>query len=223
MLYIAEEGWKVISTTRILDWLLDDVPLPERSVALHFDNGWLDTRTAAMPILQEFVMTGTCYLITEAINASSEGKSTTIRTQTEGLIEKPFMTWDHAEELIGAGWEIGAHTATHCKLADKLTNEGDEGVIWEVESSNSVFAERLGFVAAHFAYPSGSRNERTDELLAPYYRSLRLWHYNYPIVWTFTDRNTSRLALDCQNVDNTVPFEDFVRIFNEALNGDLNP
>ncbi len=92
-----------------------------------------------------------------------------------------------------------------------------------MESSNSVFAERLGFVPAHFAYPSGSRNERTDELLAPYYRSLRLWHYNYPIVWRFTDRNTSRLALDCQNVDNTVPFEDFVRIFNEALNVDLNP
>ena len=60
---------------------------------------------------------------------------------------------------------------------------------------------------------------RTDALLARYYRSLRLWHFSNPPVWTFTDRATSPLALDCQNIDSTVPFEDFARIFEEALEG----
>ena len=69
----------------------------------------------------------------------------------------------------------------------------------------------------HFAYPSGSRNTETDELLAPLYRSLRLWHDDFPIVWTITDRATSRLAIDCQNIDVRVPFADFQRIFTEAL------
>ena len=86
----------------------------------------------------------------------------------------------------------------------------------EVEESNQAFAGQLGFVPTHFAYPSGSRNERTDELLSGLYRSLRLWSFSHPPRWTFTDQDTSPRSLDCQNVDSTVSFEDFVRIFAEA-------
>ena len=95
--------------------------------------------------------------------------------------------------------------------------EGDEGVVLEVQTSNDMFKRRLGFVPAHFAYPSGSRNDRTDMLLSRYYRSLRLWHFEWPIHWMFTDYNTSRLALEVQNIDLRVPFEDFKRIFSETL------
>ncbi len=105
----------------------------------------------------------------------------------------------------------------HCKVAEKHAAGGDEGVVLEVQTSNDMFKRRLGFVPDHFAYPSGSRNDRTDTLLSRYYRSLRLWHFELPIRWTFTDYNTSRLALECQNIDLRVPFEDFKRLFNEAL------
>ena len=87
----------------------------------------------------------------------------------------------------------------------------------EVEEANEAFAEQLGFVPSHFAYPSGSRNERTDELLSGYYRSLRLWGFSHPPRWTFADQDSSPMALDCQNVDSTVSFKDFVRIFAEAV------
>ena len=119
--------------------------------------------------------------------------------------------------MLDEGWEIGAHTATHCKIADMHAAEGDAGVISETRVANNVFAQRLGFVPDHFAYPSGSHSERTDELLARYYRSLRLWHFEWPIRWTFTDRTTSPLAIDCQNIDLRVPFADFERIFSESL------
>ena len=86
----------------------------------------------------------------------------------------------------------------------------------EVERSNALYAQRLGFVPAHFAYPGGSRNVHTDALLAPYYRSLRRWAYTDPPQWTITNRGTSPQALECQNVDATVSFADFRRIFTEA-------
>ena len=215
--YIADEGWQVVSTSDIVDWLLDGAQLPDRALALHFDNGWLDTRTVVMPILKDFGMTATCYVITDTLDAASGGLSTSILTKTEGRIEKPFMTWQQVGELLESGWEIGAHTASHPKLAETCAAEGDAAVIREIEMSNAVFRERLGSVPSHFAYPSGSRSHRTDELLAPRYRSLRLWHAEFPIVWSFTNRETSRLALDCQNVDFRIPFEDFQRIFIEAL------
>ena len=217
MQYIADEGWSVVTTRQVVDWLTDRTRLPEKVVVLHFDNGWLDTAMVALPILREFNMTATCFPIAEGVEAASETRSIPVRTFTEGVIKKPFMTWDQAQELLEGGWEIGAHTATHCRLAEKHAVEGDEGVLWEIQRSNNLFKRRLGFVPDHFAYPSGSRNDRTDTLLSPYYRSLRLWHWEWPIRWTFTDYHTSRLALDCQNIDLRVPFEDFKRIFNKAL------
>jgi len=217
MRHIAEEGWRVVATSEIVNWLLAGADLLDRALALHFDNGWLDTRTVAMPILKELGMTAMCYVVTGGLDAASGGQSTPLRTQTEGRIEKPFMTWQQAGELLACGWEIGAHTATHPRLAETHAAEGDAGVIREIETSHAVFRERLGFVPPHFAYPSGSRSRGTDELLAPYYRSLRRWHIEFPIVWSFADRGTSPLALDCQNMDFRVPFQDFKRIFSEAL------
>jgi peptidoglycan/xylan/chitin deacetylase (PgdA/CDA1 family) len=215
--YIADEGWNVVSTTQIVDWITGGTTRQEKVVALHFDNGWLDTAMVASPILREFGITAACFPITDGVEAASESRSIPVRTLTEGVIEKPFMTWDQAHELLEAGWEIGAHTATHCRVAETHAAEGDEGVVGEIETSNDLFKRRLGLVPDHFAYPSGSRNDRTDTLLSHYYRSLRLWHFEWPIRWTFTDTNTSHLALECQNVDLRVPFEDFKRIFSEAL------
>jgi peptidoglycan/xylan/chitin deacetylase (PgdA/CDA1 family) len=217
MTHIAENGWTVVSTTQVVEWLASGGTLPERSVALHFDNGWLDARTMVMPILRELDMTGTCYVISEGVEAATAGRPAAILTSTEGAVQKPCITWRQAEELLDAGWEIGAHTATHPRLAEVQAGQGDEAVIAEIERSNEAYAENLGFVPAHFAYPSGSRSERTDALLAPYYRSLRLWHFSHPPVWSFTDAGTSPLALDCQNIDSTVGFDDFARIFEEAL------
>ena len=217
MSYLADEAWNVVSTTQVVEWLEGEAELPERSLALHFDNGWLDTHRTAMPVLTEYGMAGTCYVISEATEAASQGRTATIRTSTEGSVAKPFMTWDHAKEMLEAGWEIGAHTATHPKLADVHESSGDGGVLAQVEEPNETYARRLGFVPDHFAYPSGSRNERTDAILSRYYRSLRLWRFSFPPRWSFTDRSTSPLAVECQNIDNTVSFEDFIRIFSEAL------
>ena len=217
--FIAESEWQVVSTSQVIDWLIDGAELPQRAVALHFDNSWLDTYTMARPLLEEFGMRGMCFVITDGVDAASEGKTKTVRTLTEGVIENPFMNWEHVEELAEAGWEIGAHTASHCKMTDKYEAEGERGVLGEVETSNAILKRRLGFIPPHFAYPSGSRNEQTDKLLAGYYRSLRLWHDDFPIVWRFTDRQTSRLAIECQNIDGRVAFEDFQRIFTEALGG----
>jgi len=217
MNHIAASDWNVMSTSQIVDWVKKKAPLPPRAVALHFDNGWLDTATVALPILRQFDFAATCFPITDGVEAASVGKSAAVRTLTEGVIEKPFMTWAQAQQLLDAGWEIGAHTATHCKIADQHAAAGDEGVIAEAETANEIFVRHLGFAPAHFAYPSGSRNQRTDELLSRYYHSLRLWHFEWPIRWTFTDSTTSTLALDCQNIDLRVPFEAFATIFSQAL------
>ena len=214
--YIAENGWEVVTTSRVVGWLEGREDLPEKAVVLHFDNGWLDTRTISMPILREMAMAATCYVISDGTEAAGRGLPAAIRTSTEGAVQKPCITWRQAEELLREGWEIGAHTATHPKLAEVLDAEGPEAMMDEIERSNEAYRANLGFVPDHFAYPSGSRDGRTDAMLAPHYRSLRRWTFSHPPRWEFTDGQTRPHGLECQNIDNTVSFEDFVRIFDEA-------
>ena len=215
--YLVSGGWSALSTTRIVDWLETGRPLPAKALALHFDNGWLDTAEVVLPVLRQAGFCATCFPITDGVEDASQGRSTAVRTLTEGVVEKPFMNWDQIGSLVDQGWEIGAHTATHCKLADLQNDEGDEAVIGEALNANQIFAQRLGFVPAHFAYPSGSRNERTDEVLARYYRSLRLWHAEWPIRCTFTHAGTSPLAIDCQNIDLRISFSDFAGLIAASV------
>ena len=211
--YLDDNDWTVVSTTQIIDWLGNGAGLPERAVALHFDNGWLDTFEVVLPMLANRGFAATCFPITDGIEAASAGRSAAVHTLTECVVEKPFMTWGQVQKLLDAGWEIGAHTATHCKVADRHQEEGDAGVAREAEDANALFRRHLGFTPAHFAYPSGSRNDRTDQLLSAYYRSLRLWHFEWPIHWSFTRADTPADAIDCQNIDLRVSFADFQRIF----------
>ncbi len=209
--------WHNVSTTQIVDWLEGKGELPSpKSFALHFDNGWLDTYETALAVTDSCGVHATCFPITDGVEAATAGESAAVRTLTEGVVEKPFMTWEQAGQLIQHGWEIGAHTATHCKVGDKQESDGDDAIIAEAETSNDLFEQRLGMVPDHFAYPSGSRNQRSDELLSRFYRSLRLWHFEQPIKWTFTQRDTSPLAVDCQNIDVRVPFEEFERLLGAA-------
>ncbi|MEE2659706.1 MAG: polysaccharide deacetylase family protein [Candidatus Latescibacterota bacterium] len=209
--WLAEEGWQVVSTSQLLDGL-EQAFLPTRCAVLHFDNGWIDTFEVVLPLLQERGYNATCYPITDGVEAATDGRAATVRTMTEGIVRHRFMTWQQLVQLAAAGWEIGAHTATHCRLAERHVEAGDEAVVWEAEAANALFERHLGTAPSHFAYPSGSRNERTDELLAPYYRSLRLWHFEWPIRWSYTEPQTSPHALECQNIDLRVDEAAFRRI-----------
>ena len=43
--HIKSDGWKAISTTRLVDWIDGLEDIPDRSFVIHFDNGWLDSWT----------------------------------------------------------------------------------------------------------------------------------------------------------------------------------
>ena len=225
--FIRDEGWSVIGTSDVISWVQRggrDPALPEKAAVLHFDNGWLDTFTVVAPILQEYGFTATLFPITDGLEAASSGRTAAVRTRTEGVVSKPFMTWEQARAMQDVyGWEMGGHTATHCKVADHHAEHGDAGVMQEAEVSNGLFEKHLGKPPSHFAYPSGSRTNRTDELLladgrgsSGCYDSLRLWEVVYPIEWKFTDASTPLHSIEGQNIDLRVNFDEFTKIFELA-------
>lgn len=149
--YLLQHGYQVVSLEAVLRYLALGEPLPERPVVLTFDDGYRDAYDLVFPILREYGVTATFFLVTAPIDQGSPD----------------YVTWDQVREMSEAGMEFGAHTYTHPDLTDKDTDY----VVWQVVGSQEAIEERVGHEVRYFAYPSGAYDEHAVAVV----RSAGFW------------------------------------------------
>ncbi len=132
--FIRQEGYHTLSLAQIRQHIQEALPLPEKSVLITFDDGYLDNYTNAFPILQQYSMQASFYLIT-------------------GMIGQPNrMTVPQIREMAAAGMDFGSHTVSHRPLAGLSTAE----VTAELSQSKNSLEQMLGSAVEFTAYPCGS-------------------------------------------------------------------
>lgn len=118
----------------------------KNSVAITFDDAYLDVYTNAMPILKKYNARATVFAIGKPKQAN--------RVELDNNL--PFMNIEQLKELVEHNWEIGYHTATHPNLSklskDELYNE--------VVHSKHEFEREIGLKIRYFAYPKGMYNKQ---------------------------------------------------------------
>lgn len=114
---LAASG-RMISVSQLADAAVDE-PVPDGSVALTFDDGYLDTLTMAAPLLQKYQVPATLYLATQYV-ANAESQWADVLYSTFRHRERDKLT----VELIGsfdlrkkdqreaALYELGRHLAS---------------------------------------------------------------------------------------------------------------
>lgn len=147
---IADAELPVISMDEFLAWRRGEANIPDYSIMITIDDGWLGTHTYALPILKEFGFPFTCFLYTNYVNIG--GRS---------------MNFEQINELIEAGAEIGSHSISHAAMT-RRGNRGEEAYQqWlrdEFLKSKQWLEERLPVRIRTFAYPFGSYNDAIAEL-----------------------------------------------------------
>lgn len=135
-----------------------DGTLPERSVAVTFDDGYASTLRAE-DILAEFGFPATVFVVTSFTESGRElfwpGIDTWIRTEHRHELEP--ADWKALEQLIEGGWEVGSHTVTH-RL---LTSLPDDVLDAELTRSREAIAARFGSCTS-LAYPYGVSDRRVE-------------------------------------------------------------
>lgn len=126
--------------------------LPERAVAITFDDGYR-SMLDAKPILDRFGYPATVFVVTDFVESGRPLTWAGIEHWKDGTYasELESLRWGDVEHLAEAGWEIGSHTRSHAFLPrlsyDRLEHE--------VAGSREVLVRRLGRCDS-FAYPYGA-------------------------------------------------------------------
>ena len=148
---LTKNNYNVISIDQIVEALINNRNLPEKSVAITIDDAFFSIYKKAWPILKKTKLPFTIFVSTVPVNSRS----------------KNYMNWDQIRELSAAGVTIGHHTRNHFHLV----NKDKETIIKEIEEASNDFLENLGFVPDIFAYPYGEYSYEIKQIVKQYFKA----------------------------------------------------
>ena len=152
---IGDLGFTCLTMSDLVD-LAASGELPDRPLAITFDDGRADFSEYAVPLLAERGLPATIYLVSGCIG----GTSSWLPIQAER--DQPMMSWTDVGALASVGIECGAHTVTH----PQLDLVGTERARREIGDSRHQLEQHLGSPVRSFAYPHGFHTRQVSDLVA---------------------------------------------------------
>ncbi len=149
--FLSSEGYQALGLVEAVD-LLSDGRLPARTVALTFDDGYLDVAEEVLPLLEERGFRATVFVVTGV--ADGLARLPWYRRQP------PLLTWEDIVRLDREGiLSFEAHTITH----PNLPSLDAETARREIAGSKAALEARLERGVEAFSYPAGrfGARERT--------------------------------------------------------------
>jgi peptidoglycan/xylan/chitin deacetylase (PgdA/CDA1 family) len=147
MAWLARNGYTSITLDDLYRALTEGRPLPPRPVILTFDDGYADAYEHAFPILKQYGLTATFFVVTGWLDTRQPG----------------YLTWDQAREMVAAGMSIQSHTRSHHDLTDGCDHDCR---IYEILGSVETIAAEIGIRPRFFCYPGGRYDDAVLPMLA---------------------------------------------------------
>lgn len=141
--YLRAEGYETISMLDYAKAKKGKLMLPPKPVVLTFDDGYENNYTTLLPILEEYGMKGTVYMITNRIGR-------------EG-----YLTWNQLRDMQARGMEIGSHTANHQPLTTFDPKKQDD----ELRLSKLLLEWNGIHTVFSFSYPNGAYDASLPAML----------------------------------------------------------
>lgn len=151
--YLQTNNFNVIELSELIIALQAQVPIPEKSVAITFDDGYSSIYDTAFPMLEEFGFPFTLFVSTGPID----------RTQSN------YMTWEEISEMASAGVTIGNHLVEHPYMLDKI--QGETEAQWinrldqEIQQAQRTITHHTGQDNKYLAYPYGEYDSNIKNLV----------------------------------------------------------
>jgi len=155
---LAETGYHVADFVDLVAWRDGQRKLPDKTAIVTFDDGFLDFRDTAWPILNKLGFPATVFLPTDCMGGYENWN---------GANHPPrqLMSWSDIGALYKDGARFGSHSQNHANL----TQLAKEGLSLQLRQSRGNLEDALGEPVDAFAAPYGAVNEGVLSAIAEYY------------------------------------------------------
>ncbi|KEJ04055.1 deacetylase [Clostridium botulinum A2B7 92] len=140
MEYLKDNGYTTLTLNELYNFLEKNKPIPEKSIVITLDDGYVDNYTNAYPILKELGLNATVFVVTSNIDK-----------------DKRTLTSKQIKEMDEAGIQIASHTYNH----DKLDDLPYEKQLQTMKKSKDDLEKILNHKVDFIAYPYGKWNEES--------------------------------------------------------------
>jgi peptidoglycan/xylan/chitin deacetylase (PgdA/CDA1 family) len=154
--YLKKQGFAFYTTSELIQHYREHGVFPRNGIALTLDDGWKDNYFNAFPILRQFGVKATVFLVPSCIGEVS------IKAMAPGEKPRAHLSREEILEMSRCGIEFGSHTVNHRWLPDLPLTEAK----YEIEESKRQLEELVQQPCNVFAYPAGFYNEAVKELVA---------------------------------------------------------
>ncbi len=151
--YLRDNGYNVVGLDVMVEALRGGGELPERAVAITFDDGFLSIYETAFPMLRSFDFPFTLFLSTGPIDARLRN----------------YMSWEQVAEMAAAGTLVANHMVEHSHMLTR--SEGETDAAWiarqreELLRAEQIIADHTGQSHRFLAYPYGEFDPAIKNLL----------------------------------------------------------
>ncbi len=136
-------GYQGLSMSALLPYLRGEKT--DKVVGITFDDGYLNNLTQALPALQRFGFSSTCYAVSQRLG------QTNVWDQQADILQTPLMDAAQLRQWVNGGQEVGAHTRHHVHLP--ALNAAVSAT--EITLCKSELESIVQMPVPHFCYPYG--------------------------------------------------------------------
>ena len=153
MNWLADNGFTIVDLPAALEQLRQGKPLPDKTAAITFDDGYRNIYTNGFPILRERDWPFTIFVNTDPHDA--------------GLAA--WASWDELREMAAAGATLANHTASHLFMLRQRATESEtawlDHLAEEISRAQMRIKTETGQDHRLFAYPYGESNRKVRALV----------------------------------------------------------
>lgn len=148
--FLIKNGFRFVTLSELAKLKNPD----NKTIAITFDDGYKDVYEFAFPVLSQYSIPATVFIITDYIGKRNDWDANL------GWIHYEHLNEDEIRFLQKAGWEIGSHSVSHKSIHGMTENE----IIYQLTCSKEIledkFAQRIDF----YSPPFGSISNRIRTL-----------------------------------------------------------
>lgn len=141
--YLEEHSFNVVPLSQVIDKIKNKQPLKDKTVAITFDDAFLDLLTHAKPLLDRYNYPYTIFVNPAIISRNSPS----------------YLSWEQLKELADEGVIIANHGFEHDSIA-RITNDLSQSQWLEKQTdlllkAEKVIKDKTGQSWRYYAYPYG--------------------------------------------------------------------